>query len=219
MGSVRQSREFEWRIALALWAGMGGFGALTVAKDSALRGLNVVVFAAATVLILVGLHISFLKGITKRNTLDSDMSSEYEDEMRKLIHWTFADATIEHERSRAKRQHRSLLTNYSPRFQLLVTLCLGVIIVAALVWKSMQVDSLTSEGCCGVCAASSSRRCSNRDGLLAAFARTTFAVLVPPSCGGRRISFRLRAAAFGCGDIYSGTNAAALPVNYVCLHR
>lgn len=135
-------RGFEWRIALALWAGMGAFGALIVAKDSPLRGFSVVLFASAMALTLAGLHASFLWPLTKRNTLDSAMSFEYEDEMRRLIHWEFLDDKIDKERDRVKKQHRNLMTNYSPRFQFLVTLVLGAIIVAALIWKSMQVDGL-----------------------------------------------------------------------------
>jgi hypothetical protein len=140
--SYDKRREFEWRIALALWAGMGAFGALTVAKDSLLRGPNVVLFASAMALALLGLHVSFLRELTRRNRFDSHTSYEYEAEMRKLIHWSFLDKTLDEERELVKKQHRSIMTNYSPRFQVSVTFLLGVIIVGALLWKSMQIDPI-----------------------------------------------------------------------------
>src|ERR1035441_2148561 len=86
-------REFEWRVALAFWAGMGTFGALTIAKDSPLRGLNVVVGAVLMVFILVFLHWVFLSGLTRRNNIDRRMTTEFEDQMHKLSHWQFSHAT------------------------------------------------------------------------------------------------------------------------------
>ena len=134
-------REFEWRVALALWAGMGTFGAFTIAKDTLLRGSNVVAFAVGMALTLTVAHFLFLNGLTKRNNIDRRMTFEFEDQMHKLTHWQFSEPTSEE-----RKRLRSVKYNYSFCFQLLVTIVLATITVAALWWKSLQVDSLTRNG-------------------------------------------------------------------------
>ena len=129
--------EFEWRIAFALWAGMGAFGGLTLAKDSPLHGNGVVIGAAVITSSLLLLHAFLQYQIQKRNRVDSQMSFEYEDDIRTLIGFKFLEDT-ENARKDLVKRSRPLLFTYTPLFQLAVTFLLGIAAVIGLYWKTTQ---------------------------------------------------------------------------------
>jgi hypothetical protein len=131
-------RDFEWRIALALWAAMGALGALGIAKESPFHGWPLAIFSAAIVLGILVLHTVYLSEIERRNSMDSDLSFSCEDKMRMLIHWDTTSGEIKTERDHVVRPHRNFLMRRFVPLELTVTLFLGVLIVSALGWKAMR---------------------------------------------------------------------------------
>jgi hypothetical protein len=131
-------REFEWRITLALWAGMGGFGAFMIGGQIPFRGWPLVTIAAALSLVLSWLHFIYLREITHRNKLDISLAFEYERRMRQLIRCDLKQTEIDEERERVSKQPGKLGVPFFPKFELGITALLALITVATLAWKAIR---------------------------------------------------------------------------------
>ena len=133
-------REFEWRAALSLWTAMAAMiGILLSVKDVKID-LAIKVGGAVLVAILAFLHASFTHGIQEANRYDRDLADHYDDFIETEFLSSPCPTLINPawqalKDRREKRRGTTILTNYSHRFQFLVTLLFGVCLIGVLVSK------------------------------------------------------------------------------------
>lgn len=138
--SSDKRREFEWRAALGLWTAMAAMiGILLSGKDIKID-LAIKVGGAILVAALAFLHASFTHGIQEANRYDRDLADHYDDFIeREFLSSSCPTLTNPAWQAlkdrREKRRGTTILTNYSHRFQFLVTLLFGMCLIGVLVSK------------------------------------------------------------------------------------
>ena len=133
--------EFEWRAALSLWTAMAAMiGILLSSKDIKIDPA-IKVGGAILVAVLAFLHALFTHGIQEANRYDRDLADYYDDFIGKEFLSSLCPTLINNPAwqaltdRREKRRGTTILTNYSHRFQFLVTLLFGMCLIGVLVSK------------------------------------------------------------------------------------
>jgi hypothetical protein len=138
--SFDQRRSVEWKVALGVWTAISSLIGILLTHDAKLNTW-VKVGSAPFVLILLGLHLSYIAGVQETNRIDRDFVEYYDCFIEEhLLKPDFPSLLDSDEARRLKRLRRArakqnVFTNYSHRFQLGVTLLLGLCLIAVVFSK------------------------------------------------------------------------------------
>jgi len=132
-------RDAEWRVSLGLWTALGALIGILLSKgfepNCAVR-YGGVFFS----ILLVVLHYSFARGLQNANRYDRDLADHYDDFLEQEILLPAFPALIDPEWLELKERRKTRLkdnvfTNYSHRFQVLVTLSFSLCLIGVLFAK------------------------------------------------------------------------------------
>jgi len=134
-------RDAEWRVALGLWTALAALTGILLGKESTVRFSAAIKYGGvALVAFLVYFHALFTHGLQEANRFDRDPANRYDDFIEREFLTTECPSLIDDEWKhlrdrRKKRLGSTIFSNYSHRFQILVTLLFGLCLIGVLLSK------------------------------------------------------------------------------------
>jgi len=128
--SFDKRRPYEWKLCFSLWAVMVGFTGVLIREKVSSHPILMSIFLGLFSCVAIYLHIKWLAGLTRANTIDKKHAIFFRDEMMKQVSLSFPEPIQDLLNERDSNMGN--IRDWSSRFQVGITILLSIAAIASI---------------------------------------------------------------------------------------